>query len=94
MSTTWTFTPRTPAPPVGVRVDFDEERRTGILRWQPNPAGRAPVKYRVYGSDEKGFSVSDLPYSMMGRYAGDWRQAVCPRHRVLRTSLPRRLRRN
>jgi hypothetical protein len=34
----------------------------GILRWKPNPAGRKAVKYRVYGSDEKGFSVSDEPY--------------------------------
>jgi hypothetical protein len=34
----------------------------GVLRWSPNPAGRPPVKYRVYGSDEKGFSVSDEPY--------------------------------
>jgi hypothetical protein len=33
-----------------------------VLRWKPNPAGRRPVKYRVYGSDEKGFSVSDTPY--------------------------------
>jgi hypothetical protein len=33
-----------------------------ILRWKPNAAGRKPVKYRVYGSDEKGFSVSDEPY--------------------------------
>jgi hypothetical protein len=33
-----------------------------VLRWKPNSAGRKPVKYRVYGSDEKGFSVSDEPY--------------------------------
>src|SRR5262249_17902494 len=32
------------------------------LRWKANAAGRKPVKYRVYGSDEKGFSVSDAPY--------------------------------
>jgi hypothetical protein len=30
-----------------------------MLRWKPNPAGRRPVKYRVYGSDEKGFTASD-----------------------------------
>jgi hypothetical protein len=33
-----------------------------ILRWKPSSTGRNPVKYRVYGSDEKGFSVSDEPY--------------------------------
>jgi len=31
----------------------------GILRWKANPVGRAPVKYRVYGSDEKGFTVAE-----------------------------------
>ena len=29
---------------------------------EANSAGRKPVKYRIYGSDEKGFSVSDEPY--------------------------------
>jgi hypothetical protein len=76
-SATWDFTPRAPAPPVEVRLDFDEASGTGTLRWQPNRAGRAPVKYRVYGSDEKGFTVSDEPYLVMGRYAGDWRKAAC-----------------
>jgi hypothetical protein len=33
-----------------------------LLRWKPTAVGRKPVKYRVYGSDEKGFSVSDEPY--------------------------------
>jgi hypothetical protein len=34
----------------------------GILRWQANPLGRPPVKYRVYGSDEKGFTIADKKY--------------------------------
>jgi len=33
-----------------------------ILRWKPNSAGSKPVKYRIYGSDEKGFSAIDEPY--------------------------------
>src|SRR5262249_53688506 len=36
----------------------------GILKWKANPVGQKPVKYRVYGSDEKGFSVSDVPYKV------------------------------
>ncbi len=75
-SATWRFTPRAPAPPVNVRLDFDADRGIGTLRWQRNPAGRAPATYRVYGSDEKGFSVSDEPYAVMDFYAGDWRDAV------------------
>ncbi len=30
-----------------------------MLRWAPNPQGRKPAAYRIYASDEKGFSVSD-----------------------------------
>jgi hypothetical protein len=58
-SQTWSFTPRGPTPPIDVRLEYEEQRNVGVLRWQPNPVGNRPVVYRVYGSDEKGFSVSD-----------------------------------
>jgi hypothetical protein len=61
-SRTWSFTPRGPAPPEDVRLESDGER--GILRWAANPLGRQPAKYRVYASDEKGFSISDEPYKV------------------------------
>jgi hypothetical protein len=61
-SETWSFTPRGPAPPEDVRLEFDGER--GILRWSANPLGREPAKYRIYASDEKGFSISDEPYKV------------------------------
>jgi hypothetical protein len=59
----WSFTPGGPAQPVAVTLE-PAQGTAGqlLLRWKPNPAGRKPVKYRVYGSDEKGFSVSDEPY--------------------------------
>ncbi len=63
-SKTWSFTARGPAYPLAVGVDYDRDRRSAVLRWKPNPVGRQPVKYRVYGSDEKGFSVSDEPYAV------------------------------
>ena len=28
-----------------------------MLRWKPSPVGRKPAKYRIYGSDEKGFAA-------------------------------------
>ena len=62
-SKTWSFTPGGPAQPV--EVTLEPAKGTDgkvILRWKPNAAGQKPVKYRVYGSDEKGFSVSDEPY--------------------------------
>jgi hypothetical protein len=62
-SQTWSFTPGGPAQPVDVTLEPAEgSSGKGILRWKANPAGQKPVKYRVYGSDEKGFSVSDAPY--------------------------------
>jgi hypothetical protein len=64
-SSTWSFTPRGPSPPVGVTLAFDADRGAGTLRWKPNPAGRKPAKYRIYGSDEKGFSVSDEPFRVV-----------------------------
>ena len=61
-SPTWSFTPRGPASPTDVTLAVDRDPGTGVLRWRPNPAGRKPAKYRIYGSDEKGFSISDEPY--------------------------------
>jgi hypothetical protein len=75
-SKTWSFTPRGPAYPLDVIVDFDQARGVGTLRWKANPIGRTPVKYRVYGSDEKGFTVADQRYqSVVGvtkKEMGDW----------------------
>jgi len=61
-SKTWSFTPRGPAYPVNVAVECDASKNGGILHWQPNTIGTRPVKYRVYGSDELGFTVSDVHY--------------------------------
>ena len=63
-SNTWTFTPHGPSPPQNVRLDFDRARNRGVLRWEPNPLGSQPAAYRVYASDEKGFSASDTPYKV------------------------------
>jgi hypothetical protein len=61
-SAIWTFTPRGPASAVDVTLVVDKGRGTGLLRWKPNPSGRKPAKYRIYGSDEKGFAINDEPY--------------------------------
>lgn len=58
-SKTWSFTADGPAYPLDVILDFDQAAGAGTLRWRPDPAGRAPAKYRVYGSDEKGFTIAD-----------------------------------
>jgi hypothetical protein len=61
-SKTWSFIPRGPACPVNVTIHYEPAKGVGILRWTANPAGRRPVRYRVYGSDEKGFTVADKAF--------------------------------
>ena len=61
-SRTWSFIPRGAACPLNVVLDCDATIGKGVLRWMPNPIGRSPVRYRVYGSDEKGFTIADQPY--------------------------------
>jgi hypothetical protein len=63
-SRTWSFRPGGPAAPLDLRLEPAGDGRRWVLRWKPNAAGRKPLRYRVYGSDEKGFSVSDEPYAI------------------------------
>jgi hypothetical protein len=64
-SKAWTFTPGGPVPPVSVRLEAvagkDGQR---VLRWDAGSGGRKAVAYRIYGSEEKGFTVSDEPYTI------------------------------
>jgi hypothetical protein len=63
-SKTFKFTPKAPNCPVEIALSYDGDNGIGILKWKANPLGQKPVTYRVYGSDEKGFSVSDMPYKV------------------------------
>ena len=58
-SKTWGFVARGQVHPLNVTLDYDADGVAGILRWKGNSAGRAPVKFRGYGSDEKGFTIAD-----------------------------------
>ncbi len=65
-SKTWTFTVDGAAQPLDVRLEpLPKNEGQVVLRWKPNAIGRKPAKYRVYGSDEKGFSISDEPYRVL-----------------------------
>ncbi|NOX54729.1 MAG: hypothetical protein GXP27_09875 [Planctomycetes bacterium] len=61
----WRFTWRGPRVPVALR--YEQQGQTLVLRWQPNPRGERPVKYEVYGSDEKGFSIHKTEHEVTGR---------------------------
>lgn len=54
----WSFKPQGPTPPADLKLEGT------VLKWKAGPAGRRPAKYRVYGSEEKGFTASDQPYAV------------------------------
>jgi len=62
-SRTFSFRIRAPGVPLDVRLAPQGSDRFE-LQWRPNPAGSAPKEYKVYGSDERGFTVSDAEYTV------------------------------
>ena len=60
-SRTFRFQTHAPGVPLGVKLTPDEQGGLTLV-WRPNPQGRPPASYKIYGSDEKGFSVSDKEY--------------------------------
>jgi hypothetical protein len=62
-SPTHEFRIQAPGVPLDVHLAADGDDHW-TLTWKPNPQGRPPVGYKVYGSNEKGFSVSDGQYSI------------------------------
>ncbi len=87
-SETWSFTAGGPAVPLEARMDFDPARAAGVLRWKPNPAGSRPAKYRVYGSDEKGFTASDDPYPVLVGNQKNGLPSTFPSNFVAETAAP------
>jgi hypothetical protein len=67
-SPVWHFRAGGPRPPVRLKAVADP--RSGLIRltWSPDPHGTRPVKFRVYGSDEKGFTIHDTTRQV---YRGD-----------------------
>jgi hypothetical protein len=63
-SPVWRFTPHGPGAPRHVRLKMDAGTGTGILEWNAPLDGRPATEYRVYGSNEKGFTINDEPYAV------------------------------
>ena len=61
-SPVWTFQWQGPMVPRDVQVR--EEGENFVLTWSSNPNGTRPVRYAVYGSDERGFSVNAEPHDL------------------------------
>jgi len=60
-SRTWRFRIRAPGVPLDLKL-IPDKRGGFILKWHPNPRGQPPAAYKVYGSDERGFSASDAEH--------------------------------
>ncbi|MEA1952075.1 MAG: Ig domain-containing protein, partial [Planctomycetota bacterium] len=85
-SRAWTFTWQGPRVPVNPRIAWDGPVAT--LHWEPNSRGERPVRYEVYGSDEKGFSIhkgehnvpgrGKVPGNLLGRTTGTSIEVVSP----------------
>ncbi|OGV73504.1 MAG: hypothetical protein A3K19_16960 [Lentisphaerae bacterium RIFOXYB12_FULL_65_16] len=62
------FSCAAPGVPLNVQAAADPATGTVTLTWEANPQGAAPAEYRVYASDERGFTISDVEYKVrMGR---------------------------
>ncbi len=64
-SDTWSFTWSGPTVPKDVTLTTKDDRAT--FSWDANASGTTPVRYRVYGSDEKGFSIGDATIQAMAK---------------------------
>ncbi|HUR58959.1 MAG TPA: transglutaminase domain-containing protein, partial [Opitutaceae bacterium] len=62
-SPTWNFVPQGPALPINVRFGTNDPDKL-TLAWDVARDGRKPAAFRIYASDEKGFSVSDSAYEV------------------------------
>jgi hypothetical protein len=61
-SRTFSFSAAAPAVPVAVAARFDPASRSASLEWKVGEGGSTPVRFRIYGSAERGFTASDKPY--------------------------------
>lgn len=61
-SKTYEFSAVAPAVPVEVKANFNRADRTVQLAWQRGNHGTSPVIYRIYGSEERGFTADDNRY--------------------------------
>jgi hypothetical protein len=61
-SKTYVFSAAAPAVPVDVAAKFDRADRTVQLTWQAGKDGAQPVTYRIYGSEERGFTANEDRY--------------------------------
>jgi hypothetical protein len=60
----WKFKWQGPKIPINLKSTIQGQNIT--ISWQPNQQGERPVRYEVYGSNERGFTPSKKEYEVMG----------------------------
>jgi hypothetical protein len=75
-SKTYMFSAIAPAVPVDVTANFERANRTVQLTWQTGKDGSQPVSYRIYGSEERGFTAHDDRYEYNDGLEGTQRAAA------------------
>jgi hypothetical protein len=63
-SPVWRFQWAGPRVPIEVKHEIRGQEIT--ISWKPNPRGSQPVRYEVYGSNERGFTPSKSAYEVVG----------------------------
>jgi hypothetical protein len=61
-SDVFSFSAVAPAVPSNIRARLDKAGGTAVLSWEPGAGGTRPLRYRVYGSVERGFTANDKPF--------------------------------
>jgi hypothetical protein len=84
-SKTFSFSALAPALPMEVTASLNRDRRVVRLAWHSGTGGTTPVHFRIYGSEERGFSANDSPYQYNAGLDGT-RQA--PANLLLETQSP------
>ena len=63
-SPVWSFVPQGPGVPRNVRLEPDGPDAF-VLRWDISSMGRPAAQFKIYASDEKGFTVSDQAHPVV-----------------------------
>ena len=64
-SPVWQFRWDGPRVPIDLKYDVRQNGEIAVT-WEANPRGPRHVAYEIYGSDERGFSISKTAYQVLG----------------------------
>ena len=89
-SQTYCFSCLSPGVPSNLELITLPAKNQVYLTWQPSLFGTKPVKYKIFASNEKGFTISDRKYQVrIGRgFCRTFKEWAAKRHIKLSTRTP------